>query len=115
MIPSKASFAEWFKVAESVDGDTFYIDTKIRKHDGHIYYWDLSDYLKPSKNGVISAKTYYEADCGRFRSRQLQASYHPEPMGKGAPSSTGIDESWYYPSPRTIGADILEAACALAD
>ena len=115
MIPSKPSFAEWFKVTESVIGDTAYIDTKIRKHDGHIYYWHLIDYLKPFKTGTLSVKIYNEADCGKFRDRQLQYIFYAQPMGEGnGDSHKPEDQSWIYPSPGTVGAIALEAACKMA-
>ena len=116
MIPSKPSFAEWVKVAEDADGDTFYIDSKIRKHDGHIYFWHLSDYLKPIGQGFLSVKIYNEADCGKFRDRQLQYIFYAQPMGEGnGDSHKPEDQSWIYPSPGTVGAAILKAACALAN
>jgi hypothetical protein len=116
MIPSKPSFAEWFKVvAKSADGHTTYIDTKIRKHDGHIYYWHLIDYLKPFKTGTLSVKIYNEADCGKFRDRQLQYIFYAQPMGEGnGDSQKPEDQSWIYPSPGTVGAIALEAACKMA-
>ena len=47
---SSTSFAGWTKVAENVSGDTFYVDfERIRKHGGYVYYWRLSDLLKPNK------------------------------------------------------------------
>ena len=49
-------FAEWVKVSETDRGDTYYINTKIRKHDGHIYFWRLADYLKLNKYGDLSSK-----------------------------------------------------------
>jgi hypothetical protein len=114
MIPSKPSFAEWFKVVHG-GGYTTYIDTKIRKHDGHIYYWHLSDYLKPNKYGDLSVKTYNEADCGKFRGRRLQYIFYAQPMGEGnGDSHKPEDQSWIYPSPGTVGAIALEAACKMA-
>ena len=41
---SSPSYAEWTKVDEGVDGDTYYVDFKrIRQHDGFVYFWDLTD------------------------------------------------------------------------
>ena len=117
MIPSKPSFAEWMRAASS-KGNVFYVDTKIRKHDGHIYFWELADYLKPSKTGVLSSKTYSEADCEKFRRRRLQDSYHTEPMGRGSSKWGGgpvPDDPWSTPSLGSVSEGVLEKACELAN
>lgn len=115
MIPS-TSHAEWVKIAENVNGDSYYIDRKIRRHGGHIYYWQLTDNLKPRMMGSLSAKFYVEADCKKFGRLQLQALYHTQQMGKGKPlEGIGpVDEPWEYPAPVTAGEDVLEAACEMA-
>ncbi|MAH85467.1 MAG: hypothetical protein CBB68_14680, partial [Rhodospirillaceae bacterium TMED8] len=60
---STTSFAEWTKVSENVDGDSYYVDfERIRKHDGYVYFWYLSDYLKPTETGVLSAMRYHQGD-----------------------------------------------------
>ena len=78
---SSTSFAEWKKVSTNVDGDTFYVDfERIRKHDGYVYWWELFDYLKPDKTGVLSGKVYKQGDCKLIRFKGLSFSYHKEPM-----------------------------------
>ena len=115
MLPSTPCFAEWFKVTESVTGVTTYIDTKIRKHDGHIYYWFLEDHLKTQNCSICegSAKTYYEADCGKFKYRWLKYLTYEQPMGEGRPSYRSHNDKleWQYPVPDTPKAVLLEAAC----
>ena len=46
---SSPSYAEWKNVGTiGGGGDTFYIDLeRIRKVDGFVYYWVLTDYLMP--------------------------------------------------------------------
>ena len=40
-------FAEWTKVDESVDGDTWYIDyDTVKENNGYVYYWGMDDYLR---------------------------------------------------------------------
>ena len=119
MIPAKPSFAEWIEIVGNIEGTTFYIDTKIRNHDGYIYYWELVDRLKPHKKwGYLSYKNYNEADCVRFKYRELLQSFHNQPMGRGEPSSGSgpIMESiwgWRQPSGSPFE-DILEKACDMA-
>jgi hypothetical protein len=68
---SSPSYAGWTKLGEggsSVNrGDTFYVDfNRIRKVDGFVYYWRLTDYLKPTKYGVMSEKGYNQGACKLF-------------------------------------------------
>ena len=102
MFPS-ASYAEWTKVGNNVDGDTYYVDfERIRKVDGYVYYWTLSDYLKPVYNGSLSGRSYVQLDCKLFRSKELSYSFHKEPMaGDKAPMTTPKDPKWRYPPPKS--------------
>jgi|TARA_R110000822_G_scaffold92765_1_gene213969 hypothetical protein len=111
---SSTSFAGWTKVAESVLGDTFYVDfERIRKHGGYVYYWRLSDLLKPNKHGTLSDKSYYQGDCKLFRQKELSASFHTEPMGKGTPSfSNKPKKEWSYPPPNGVAEVMLNRVCA---
>ena len=41
------SFAGWTKVGKNTRGDAFYVDyERIRKVDGYVYYWELTDFVK---------------------------------------------------------------------
>jgi hypothetical protein len=112
---SSTSFAEWKKVGEHKGGViiyTFYVDfERIRKHDGHVYFWKLNDYLKPIWK-VWSEKTYYQGDCKLFRYKNLGYSNHEEPMGGGTTSITfSQDISWIVPSPNSSHEAVLKAVC----
>ena len=65
---SSTSYAEWTKVAEFVNGDTVYVDfDRIRKNGEYVYWWDLSNYVKPISEGIFSSKMYKQGDCKVFR------------------------------------------------
>ena len=52
MIFSSANSAEWTKVSEDVNGNTFYVDLmRIRNFYGYVYYWMLTDYKVPIERG----------------------------------------------------------------
>ena len=58
---SSPSYSKWTNVGKNVEGKTFYLDFgRIRKHDGYVYWWWLSDYLKPQGNGFLSGKVYLQ-------------------------------------------------------
>ena len=83
MIPS-TSFAEWTKIAEDDVGDNWYVDfERIRKHDGYVFYWELSDYLKPTGIRDLSDKMYWQGNCKLFQFKSLSLSSHKKSMGGG--------------------------------
>ena len=114
---SSTSFADWKAVSEGVEsGDTFYVDfERIRKHGGYVYWWDLTDYLKPDKEGDLSAKTYKQGDCKLFRVKGLSYSFHKEPMGGGTGKTDNEpDKKWNYPPPNSVSETVLKSVCKYA-
>ena len=111
---SSPSYAEWKWVSENVKG-TFYVDfERIRKHGGYVYWWELGDYLKPTKHEELSAKVYNQGDCKLFRVKRLSFSFHKEPMGMGTGESYTPPDKWVYPSPNSSMETILKSVCAYA-
>ena len=109
---SSTSFAGWTKVITNVSGDTFYVDfDSIRKHGGYVYWWDLTDYLKPTKYGDLSAKMYKQGDCKLFWVKYLSDSYYKEPMGRGTGEPYTPPEKWIYPHPNSSGEGVLKSVC----
>ena len=112
---SSTSFSGWTKVSEDFDGgSTFYVDfERIRKVGGYVYYWQMTDYLKP-KNGYFSSKFYIQGDCKLFRMKDVSALFYKEPMGKGPGLDVEIQGkygNWKYPPPNTAGEEILKLVC----
>jgi len=112
---SSTSFAEWFAMTRNKNGDTFYVDfDRLRNHDGYIYYWALTDYLKPSEDGYLSVKSYYQTDCKLFRFMLLSIILHKQPMGRGVAETHNLkNPEWSYPSPKSVDEVILEDVCFL--
>jgi hypothetical protein len=109
---SSSSYAGWTIVEESVDGNTFYVDfERIRKHDGYVYWWQLTDYLRPIVGGYLSSKIYKQGDCKLFRFKGLSYSHHKEPMGGGTGGINTPTQDWTYPSPTSSGETILKSVC----
>ena len=111
---SSISFAEWTKAGENANG-IYYVDfERIRKHNGYVYYWELSDYPKPNKYGDLSYKSYNQGDCELFRYKVLRDSSHTKPMGQGNTSyySDKPDENWRYPAPQSSNEYILKQVCS---
>ena len=111
---SSTSFAEWKKVSKNVKENTYYVDfERIRKHGGYVYFWRLSDYLKPSPQGSLSVKIYNQGDCKLFRFKILSASFHKEPMGGGTGDSVNPENpEWEYPPPESTTETVLKFVCS---
>jgi hypothetical protein len=110
---SSSSYAGWTELGKTAYGDTYYVDfERIRKHDGYVYYWNLTDYLKPDKHGDLSNKMYNQVDCKLFRYKALSFSFHKEPMGGGTgESNSPKNPEWRYPPPNSSYELILKQVC----
>ena len=111
---STTSFAEWTKVGGNQMGTLYVNFERIRKVDGYVYFWVLSDFLKPNpKTGTISMKIYHQGDCKLFRHKRLSFSFHKEPMGRGTcKTNNDPDKNWVYPHPESSGEKLLESVCS---
>tara|TARA_B100000700_G_scaffold21638_1_gene21002 strand:+ start:231 stop:635 length:405 start_codon:yes stop_codon:yes gene_type:complete len=88
---SSFSYAElkWKRIGANIDGDVYYIDEfSIKRVGNKVYYFTLSDYVRPSDTGGdLSAKIYQEVNCSDLSFRYLKDFYYLEPMGNGEPST----------------------------
>ncbi len=112
---STPSYGEWTKTSVNDIGDTFYVDfDRIRKHGEYVFWWGISDYLKPKSVGQWSSRVYRQGDCKLFRFKILSDSYYKEPMGGGESflSSNVPDENWSYPPPNSNAEKIIKRVCS---
>ena len=100
-------------MSKSVNGNTYYVDfERIRKHGGYVYWWSLTDYLKPDKSGHLSNKQYYQGDCKLFRTKYLSFVLYKQPMGQDTDFSHSPENTkWRYPSPNSIHETTLKTVC----
>ena len=112
--------ADWTKATKNSRGTTFYADfDRIRKHDGYVYYWRLTDYAKPvdvmkgTFSAKLSNKIYNQGDCKLFRFKELSISQHKEPLGGGTGDIDTQLQDWTYPPPNAGSEIILEYICNL--
>ena len=113
---STTSFARWTNIIRDHTGTTFYLDVlRIAKNDRYVYFWELIDYLEPTKNGVFSYQVFAQGDCKLIKKRTVSFSSHKEPMGAG----NGIpyepkSSKWIKPSSSSAMEVVVKSACALA-
>ena len=112
LIESKAN---WTKVTQSNNGQSFYVDMEnITESKGFVYFWELIDYKKKDEYGDKSAKIYIEGDCINFKFKWIKLSYHKDSMGKDSvkiqvPSNVVSD--WQYPLKNSTSMLILNYVC----
>ena len=112
-ICSTPSYSEWTNVGTNVRGTTYYLDfDRLRKHDGFVYYWWLSDLAEQDQYGDLSYISYNQADCKLFRYKHLSSSYHSGPMGTGVRNDVSPPDEWYYPTPASSNEHILNQICS---
>ena len=86
---------------------------RIRKNDGYVYFWAVTDFLKPDKYGDMSSKIYREVDCKAFRQRDLTYFFYKQPMGGGQGESFNPDNpEWKYPPPESVVEFMMDTVCA---
>ena len=114
LVFSPTSFADWTMVSKSENGRIYYVDLeRIRKVDGFIYFWQMSDYLIKDKYGDLSNKVYIKADCELFRYQNLKFYFHKRPMARGdAEVEDSVDLSWRYPPPNSNIENALITVCS---
>ena len=112
LIISLNSYGEWIKVGTNNEGRTYYVDNDtIKEHGGHVYFWMLTDYLKPWK-GYMSDQTYLQVNCKILRYKPLTATIYKGQMGKGDNKSPPPPpDEWIYAQPNTIGYSIVTEVC----
>lgn len=111
---SSSSYAEWTKNSSSGGGTTtFYVNfDEIRNHEGYVYYWVLSDFVKPFTDGELSVKSYMMGDCKIFRVKVLTNIWYKEPMGRGTPDPSPQSEDWEYVPPNSAIGKNLKSVCS---
>jgi len=105
---------DWNYVEEN-EGYTFYYDKdRVRKSGKYIYFWLLSDFIKPDENGNLSGRTYNELDCSIFRFKILKFQLFNNSMGEGKNTKdiTPSDEDeWVYPRPDSVNEFVHNKIC----
>ena len=81
---------------KSFDNSLDKLDNYIKKVDDFVFFWAVTDFLKPLENQYFSSKVFHQIDCKLFRYKDLNMSFHKEPMGKGIALEVRPPEKWHY-------------------
>ena len=111
---ASATHAQWSKVAENNAGQTFYVNTdSIKKDKGFVYFWTITNFPLPDRQGNLSIKGLNELDCDTpIKRRLLTETQHTKSMGAGEPRKI-FDQptKWSYFPPNSVGSFINESLC----
>ena len=112
MMFTSVSFAEWTLVSTSVVGDENFVDfDRVRKNDGLVYFWMLTNLLEPDQSGILSTQEYSKVDCKLFRSLSLSRTYYKLQNADGDGETSTLVQDWFYPKPNTTYESILNSVC----
>mgnify|MGYP001345488090 FL=1 len=113
LISSSSLYAEWSATLDLDVGGVAYIEKDtIRKIDGYVYFWGMTDYNERNEYGDLSSQVYYQGDCKNNRFKTISYSFFKFNTGRGeADHQDSVDKDWKYPKPRTVSTSLLEAAC----
>jgi hypothetical protein len=113
---SLSSYGAWTKLIEDGDGDSYYIDfDTIEEKNGYVYWWQMRDYLKPSKGNKI-VKTLTKGDCGISRSSGVSYIFYKPPMIGGEKDLYNpIKPEWDYLVSGSVAKKLLDVSCKLAE
>ena len=115
---SFSSSAEWKYIYKNLAGDEFFVEnSSIKINNGYIYYWRLTNYLKP-QHGDLSSKILQQLDCNVPRKqKRLSAMFYTGPMGTGnldqISQETMNKEDWVFYAPDSGMTFLINYVCSL--
>lgn len=115
MMIGQSAQAGWIKV-EEIEDRSFYIDPEtIRKNGNRSTVWQLVEFRKRDKDGMMSARARHEYDCKEERVRALTISNHSGSMASGETlfSHTYTASPWSDIPPGTVSRIHMEIICAI--
>ena len=110
---SNSSWGDWEFVVKSVNGNKSYYDkNRLRKNGKFLYFWTLTDYLKPKTRENLSHVGHVELDCSIFRFKDLRIQTYKNSMGEGKFTYVFTPKNeWRYPQPKSSGEVLYKKIC----
>lgn len=110
------ALAEWTSLGDVGNAELFVDKTTIVRSGDKATMWSIYALKAPASAGgasYVSLKRQDEFDCKESRMRPLQIAAYPQPMAEGTPvANEKSTAGWTAPAPQSIGAKLLEVACA---
>ena len=111
---STTSWGDWSYVTENIFGSKFHYDKdRVRKSGKYIYFWELTDYIKPDDLwGYLSSTKYIQLDCNIIRFKVLKIQTYNKSMGEGENDMDfTVKEEWTYPKPNSVREVMYNKIC----
>ena len=100
---SSPCLSKWKKLGEGDEYIKYYDINTVKKIDGIIHIWSITDFKKPQQNGNLSTKYYSKYDCSLKRYKILSIIEYETNMGRGRKftykkniSNEGKESDWAY-------------------
>ena len=113
MAASASAWARWELVTRDGQGSALYIRIDSIRYDGDTRrFWALEDLRRPDRDGDLSYRILWDADCTERRVRPVQTEFFSGPMagGERTGGSQGAFE-WATAAPGTPGDAVLRIVC----
>lgn len=105
---------DWYKVATSEKGDSYYIDLKSIIRVGSIVsYWSKGNYGEPTQYGDMSSLGSYRVNCSTNESI-IGLTYFYSELDNGGERTSMVfpkNQNWRPIAPNTINASLSRFAC----
>ena len=112
MLVAGSAWADWMIVYEDDKATQYFDPNTVQKKGEKRQVWQLNDFKKQQKNGVVSIRFKSEYDCSESRMKQLSITAFYGHMASGeVHTSTNKEGAWNDIPPSTPAAGLLEALC----
>ena len=110
---STTSWGEWSFVTENGGNKWYYDKDTVRKIGKFLYFWELTDYIKPDDLwGYLSSTKYIQLDCNIIRFKVLKIQTYNKSMGEGENDMDfTVKEEWTYPKPNSVREVMYNKIC----
>ena len=102
----------WKKIGSNTDGDVSYVDlSSIKKVGNNVFFFRLMDYIRPTNQGDLSSKIYFEVNCLDLSFRYIKDFYYKQPMVNGEYTIYDKIGEWENNTKGSIGEGVRKFAC----
>ena len=113
---SSSVYAEWKHLITEPNGTRWFLNIgDVKKIDGYVYLWWLTDWKKPTQSGDLSAMNHIMCDCKFLKYKYIRFIFFKGQLGQDLRSNDEPVEQlkgWQYAPPDSAHYILLKTACA---
>ena len=104
--------SNWTHVGANHHASYFVDVDSIEKDGDYINFWEMGNLFGPIGDGILSIKSYNQADCKKFLLKTLKTSFHKKPMASDKfTAQASAKVGWKRPPRKSASAKILKFVC----